>query len=110
MGQIVAAMASSHAFALEDPAGWDSGRARNRAMYARRYGYEPADQPQIAVETLESNQARYAHIRDSFTAVREKLAQVRPDVLIFIGDDQNENFTEDNLPQIAIYLDRKSVV
>ncbi len=29
---------------------------------------------------------------------------IKPDALILIGDDQNENFKEDNLPQIAIYL------
>ncbi|HZT07717.1 MAG TPA: extradiol ring-cleavage dioxygenase [Chloroflexota bacterium] len=104
MGRIVAALASSHAFALEDPSRWDAGRARNRAMYARRYGVEPPNHPQIAAETLESNQARYAHIRDAFAASRQKLAEVKPDVLLFIGDDQNENLTEDNLPQVAIYL------
>ncbi len=104
MSQVVAAMASSHAFALEDPSGWDEGRARNRAMYARRYGVEPPNQPGIALETEEANQARYTNIREGFSGLRAKLEEVKPDCLIFIGDDQNENFNEDNLPQVAIYL------
>jgi len=104
MAKIVASMASSHAFALEDPAGWDAGRQRNREMYARRYGVEPPEQPQVAEETDQDLQTRYARIRDGFAFLRRKLDEVKPEALIFIGDDQNENFKEDNIPQVAIYL------
>jgi len=104
MGKIVAGMASSHAFALSDPNQWDEGRQRNRQMYARRSGVEPPEHPQIAEETDEVVQARYTRIRDGFAHLRRKLEALRPDVLVFVGDDQNENFTESNLPQVAIYL------
>src|SRR6266496_3672537 len=96
-------MASSHAFALQDPSVWDEHRERNRQMYARRYGALPAEQPGVAEETVEENQRRYARIRDAFGFIRDKLAETRPDALIFVGDDQNENFT-DTVPQIGIYL------
>ena len=104
MGSLISGMASSHAFALADPSQWDSGRLRNREMYARRYGALPPEQPQVAEETDDDLRARYARIRDSFDFIQGKLEETRPDALIIIGDDQNENFTEDNLPQIAIFL------
>jgi hypothetical protein len=104
MAKIVAGMASSHAFALEDPARWDEGRQRNRQVYARRYGAEPPEQPQVAEESDADCQKRYARIREGFAFLQRKLEVTRPDALIFIGDDQNENFTESNIPQIAIYI------
>jgi hypothetical protein len=97
-------MASSHAFALEDPSRWDEGRQRNRQIYAHRFGVEPPEQPQVAEETDEDCQRRHGRIRDGFAFLRRKLEEMKPDALVFVGDDQNENFREDNLPQIAIYL------
>src|SRR5713226_7809692 len=104
MGKVVAGMASSHAFALRDPSGWDGGREMNRQMYQRRYGVAPPIQPQIAEETDEENERRYASISGGFDHIKTKLEEIKPDALILIGDDQNENLKEDNLPQIAIYL------
>ncbi|MPZ15486.1 MAG: extradiol ring-cleavage dioxygenase [Chloroflexi bacterium] len=103
MSKLVAGMASSHAFALQEPSSWDEHRLRNRQMYARRYGTLPPEQPGVAEETDDENHRRYERIRDAFGFLRRKLEEMRPDALIFIGDDQNENFT-DQVPQIAIYL------
>ena len=104
MGKLVAGMASSHAFALTEPTEWDAGRLRNRQMYARRYGDLPPEQPQVAEETDEDLQARYSRIRDGFDFLKQQLEETRPDALVLVGDDQNEYFTESNLPQIAVYL------
>lgn len=104
MGRLVAGMASSHAFALSEPTEWDSGRLRNRQMYARRYGNLPPEQPQVAEESDDDLQTRYARIRDGFDFVKRRLEETRPDALVLVGDDQNEYFTESNLPQIAVYL------
>lgn len=104
MGTVIAGMASSHAFALRDPHGWDEGRQRSRGNYARRFGVEPPEQPRVAEESDEDILSRYARISGGFDYIRDRLAEARPDALIFIGDDQNENFTTANLPQIAIYL------
>jgi hypothetical protein len=36
--------------------------------------------------------------------LRAKLGEKKPDALILVGDDQSENFKEDNLPQVALYV------
>lgn len=104
MARIVAGMASSHAFTLAEPEGWDEFRERNRALYKRRYGVEPPIHPKMADEGLEGNRARYAKVREALDVLRARLSVIRPEALILIGDDQNENFKEDNLPQIALYV------
>lgn len=109
MAQIIAAMASSHAYTFLEPKIWDERRAHTRSNYKKRFGVEPPDQPQVAEETLESNQARYQRIRDGLAFLRAKIFSLRPDVLVVLGDDQNENFLENNLPQFAIYLGKDFV-
>ncbi len=37
MGKVVAGMASSHAYALVNPTGWEAMRQRTKANYKRRY-------------------------------------------------------------------------
>ena len=103
MGKLIAGMASSHAATLVDPSSWSDHRTRNRQRYASRYGSIPPEHPRVALETMEDLQSRYTRIRDGLESLRHKLEQVRPDALIILGDDQNENFTEANLPQIALY-------
>lgn len=109
MGQLIAAMASSHAYTFLEPRIWDERRAHTRANYKRRFGVEPPDQPQVAEETLESNERRYQRIRDGLASLRSKILSLRPDVLMVLGDDQNENFLENNLPQFAIYVGKELV-
>jgi Catalytic LigB subunit of aromatic ring-opening dioxygenase len=104
MGRVIAGLASSHAFALLDPAEWSEPLQRNRAGYARRYGELPPVHPRVAQETDADVRRRHARITDGLAYLRRRLDATRPDALIFVGDDQNENFTESNLPQIAIYL------
>lgn len=103
MGSIVAALASSHAFALMDPSRWDHYRERNRMAYARRYGTEPPIHPRISGETDADIAVRYRRIRAGLDELRNTLMAARPDVLLLIGDDQSENYTNLNVPQIAIY-------
>ena len=104
MARIVAGLASSHAFALLDPTEWDTSRQRNRQVYARRYGDLPKEQPQIAQESDADIQARYARIREAHHHLRRRFQELDPQALVLVGDDQNENFTEANLPQIALHL------
>jgi len=104
MGKVVAGMASSHAYALVNPTGWEAMRQRTKANYKRRFGVEPPLDPKIAEETLEGNQERYSRVSAGFDFFREKLRQKKPDALILIGDDQDEHFTEQNVPQFAIYV------
>jgi len=104
MGKIIAGLASSHAYALQEPERWDMMRQRTMERYKARYGDYPPAQPKVAQETLESREQRYAKIRHGLSFLKENLAAQKPDALILVGDDQDENFTEDNLPQIAIYV------
>src|SRR4051794_12366808 len=104
MGTIVAGLASSHAFTLMDPEHWDTFRERNRAGYQRRYGVAPPVHPRIEDELHEENAVRFLRITRGFEHLRKKLEELRPDALLVIGDDQDENYKEDNLPQMAIYL------
>jgi aromatic ring-opening dioxygenase catalytic subunit (LigB family) len=104
MGTIVAGLASSHAFTLIDPAHWDNFRERNRAGYARRYGVQPPVHPNIDRERPDENVERFRRITGGLEQLRKNLERLKPDALIVIGDDQDENYKADNLPQMAIYL------
>ena len=103
MGRIIAGMASSHAYALVEPTGWDVMRGRTRARYKARYGVEPEIHPEVAAETLDVRERGYRPIREALAFFRRRMQETRPDAVIIVGDDQDENFTEDNLPQIAVY-------
>ena len=103
MSRLVAGLASSHAFALQDPARWPAGVERNRQVYARLYGPLPPLNAHAAAETPELVQARYQRLHDGLQHLRQRLEASGAEALILVGDDQNENFTEANLPQIAVY-------
>jgi len=104
MARLVAAMASSHAYTFLEPAQWDARREVSYGRWRRRFGTPPPVPPQLAQETLEGNQARYWRIREGLRQLKRRLAELQPDALILIGDDQNENYRADNLPQFAIYV------
>src|SRR5258705_3371295 len=109
MGKLIAAMASSHAYTFLEPKVWDKRREHTRSNYKRRFGVEPPDQPQVAEENLAANEARYEKIRNGLIFLRDKINALRPDILLMVGDDQNENFLENNLPQFSIYFGKQLV-
>ena len=49
------------------------------------------------------NRERYAAIRDAHAKIRAHLKRARADAVLLIGDDQAENFTADNMPQLLVY-------
>ena len=104
MAKIISGLASSHAFALIDPSDWDARRERNRLGYKQRYGAAPPAHPKIAEENDETRKLKHRNVRNGLDFLRNAVKQSTPDAIILIGDDQNENFVETNLPQIAIYL------
>jgi Catalytic LigB subunit of aromatic ring-opening dioxygenase len=107
MGQLTLGMASSHAFTLMDPSTWDTFRLRNRQSYERRYGRLPVEHvAEIAAESDDSVRSRYGRITDALAQLRTILSQHRPDAIVFVADDQNENFTS-VIPQFGIYLGEK---
>lgn len=103
MARIVAGMASSHALALTPPDQWDLRRQVTRQNYERRYGVLPPERPEIDGETPEANAERHQRLYGALERLRERIDQLRLDTIVLVGDDQDENFREDNLPQFAIY-------
>ena len=103
MGTLVASMATSHAFAFMEPSKWDEFLTWNRRVYQQRYGVEPPIPAEFKAESPERNAERYARLRAAHDRMQRDLQTLRPDVLLVIGDDQNEHFREENIPQIAIY-------
>jgi hypothetical protein len=103
MGRIAGAFATSHAFTFLEPSGWDEFRTRNRDSFQKRRGRAAPVRPEIERETDAAVVPRFQRIRAAHDAVRAQIAETNPDVLILIGDDQNENLTSRNIPQIGIY-------
>jgi aromatic ring-opening dioxygenase catalytic subunit (LigB family) len=104
MGKIIAAGASSHAYALDSIDDWENRRKRTRGNYTKRYGVEPPEQPQVALESYENNKMRFDEIENGIRMIQQNFQELKPDAIIIIGDDQNENFNEENLPQFSIYI------
>jgi aromatic ring-opening dioxygenase LigB subunit len=110
VGFLVAAVASSHAFAVTPPEKWDELRERNRSVYAQRQHIAvPAPHPRMSAESVDDVQTRYAHVRNGLFELKRIIEDSEPDALIVIGDDQNENFTAQNVPQFAIYTGAEAV-
>lgn len=110
MGSLVAAMASSHAFAVAPPEKWDELRERNRNVYAQRQNLPvPPAHPRLSEESREDVQTRYGRVRNGLLELKRIIEESRPDALIVIGDDQNENYTSQNVPQLAIYTGAEAV-
>ena len=100
---IVGAFATSHAYTFQEPDTWDKRRERSKANVAKIAGRPASDTREALAETLEDNQRRYAPIRDAHRRIRERLAAAKADAVFLIGDDQEENFNVDNMPQFLIY-------
>ena len=65
MGSLVAAMASSHAFAVAPPEKWDELRERNRNVYAQRQNIDvPPPHPRMSEDSWEDVQTRYARVHN----------------------------------------------
>lgn len=110
MSQIIGGFATSHATALVEPARWDAFRAMVRDRYRERFGNLPPEQPQVAAESDEEIERRYAAIRDTQELITAKLRELKPDAVILFGNDQNENFGAEGAPQFAIYTGKDVVI
>ena len=64
----------------------------------------PPYRADVPIDDEETNAAKAARVQVGFKTLRQKLAEVRPDVLLVFGDDQNEIFDFNNHPSIAIYV------
>jgi hypothetical protein len=103
MAQILAGMASSHAYAFMKPEQWDERRKTTQSRYAAQYGHMPEDHSRVAQEPLEDGKRRFTAIQDGLARLKQNLERLKPDALVLLGDDQYENFNVDNIPQFAIF-------
>jgi aromatic ring-opening dioxygenase catalytic subunit (LigB family) len=60
--------------------------------------------PEVPVESQEEMDQKWARTEYAKGVLREKLAELRPDVIVVFGDDQAECFDFNNFPGLAIYL------
>lgn len=108
MADLVAAAATSHAFALRDPAGWDEGRLGNQKGFERRYGWMPETPPEVEQETDEDVAYRYGKVSRGHDTIVERFDALKLDALIILGNDQDEEFSEQSIaPQLAIFTGKE---
>ena len=60
--------------------------------------------PDMPVDPPEVNKEKYQRIQDAFATLRTKLAAANPDVVVILGDDQQECFGFENFPAFAVYV------
>jgi len=115
MAEIVLGLGTSHSPMLNTPPElWPLHVERDRANAAlvardgKSYSYDDllrrAD-PRIAAEELSIDkwQQRHEAAQAAIARLGRILAEVAPDVLIVVGDDQEERFHDDNMPAISVY-------
>jgi 3-O-methylgallate 3,4-dioxygenase len=114
MAKIVLGIATSHSPQLSTPVDlWNLHAERdrdNKELHYRGKVYDFAGlQKERAGENLgsyisdEQWLAAYEACERGIAAARQKLAEVKPDILVVIGDDQRELFLDDNMPTFAVF-------
>jgi hypothetical protein len=93
MAQIVGVFQTSHTpFCYRRPEAWNDAR-KGRPLRA-----------DVPFDDLEANRLKYARIQASFAALKRKLAEAGPDVIVIFGDDQLECFDFANFPAFSVYV------
>jgi 3-O-methylgallate 3,4-dioxygenase len=93
MAKLVGTFFHSHGGTTSlDPAKWEEVRA-NRPIHK-----------DVQIDSHEVNLAKGARIHDSFRVLREKIAEVKADVLVVFSDDQLECFDFNNYPAFAVFV------
>jgi hypothetical protein len=114
MARIVLGLGTSHSPQLSTPPElWPLHGERDKRnpqlldTDGRHVSYEEllakAD-PSLAKEVApEKWQARYEACQKGIATLGETLTRVSPDIVVIIGDDQEELFSEDNMPALLVY-------
>src|SRR5947209_6106122 len=58
----------------------------------------------VPLDDLETNLLKGERIKQAFATLRDKMAEVHPDVVVVFGDDQLECFDFNNFPSFAVYV------
>jgi hypothetical protein len=97
MANLVGCVAMSHAPQLMlDPSHWH--------LLNNRKGESLPDKPELAAETDEVKWTKWKGCMNAIDQLRQKVAALKPDVLIIVGDDQHENLVDDNMPPFTIFM------
>jgi len=115
MSQIIAVAGTSHSpvLAMEPEVMWRQ-RAEDDKKNAELYDNEGVIRTYSELEsaaggrfdqeiTPDAWQEKYAHAQDALERLGADLRSLEPDLLLVIGDDQDELFTRRNQPAIAVY-------
>jgi 3-O-methylgallate 3,4-dioxygenase len=114
MAEIVLGVGTSHTPMLSTPwQKWTTSAERDRdnpkllgrdGVFYDYPGLETkADGSAVAELAPDRWESRNAQAQAAIQKISEKLAQVKPDVLLIVGDDQAEMFPETDMPALAIY-------
>jgi hypothetical protein len=114
MAGIVLGMATSHGPLLSTPPqDWGERVKADRANPALWYRGHPYRYDALAAlraeerldrrTTLEERQARSARCRKALGGLAETFRQVKPDVVVIVGNDQHEVFDERNMPAFSVF-------
>jgi Catalytic LigB subunit of aromatic ring-opening dioxygenase len=97
MAKLIGCMAMSHGPQLMlNPDQW--GLLKNRESE------DLPDKAGLENETVEVKWTKWRGCMDTIATLRQKLNELRPEVLIVVGDDQHENLVDDNMPPFTIYM------
>ncbi|HEY7270987.1 MAG TPA: hypothetical protein VH951_14275 [Dehalococcoidia bacterium] len=93
MAKLVGVFNTAHSpFCYMPPERWNEVRA-NRSL-----------REDVPMDTLEQNQEKAARIKSGFATLKAKMDEVKPDVIVVVGDDQLECFDFNNFPSFAFYV------
>jgi len=73
-----------------------------------RRGENLPDKPALENETLEVKWTKWRACMSAIDQLRAKVAALRPDVFIVVGDDQHENLVDDNMPPFTIFMGKEA--
>lgn len=104
MAATVAGFATSHATTLMPPSEWEGIRSLLRGLYEERLGVQPPPGPDGYLNEAPADATtRYAQVADLHDQIAQRLTDLAPDLLIVIGNDQDEDFGAFATPQFAVY-------
>jgi hypothetical protein len=97
MANLVGCVGISHAPQLMvDPDHWH--------LLQNRQSENLPEKPELANETNEIKWSKWRACLSAMDQLRDKVASLRPDVLVIVGDDQHENLVDDNMPPFMIFI------
>jgi len=97
MAELVGCLAMSHAPQLMlPPAQWH--------LLNNRAGESLPERPELLSLTIERKREQWDACMAAIDRLRGMLAEIRPDTIVIVGDDQHENFVDDAMPPFTVYM------